>query len=189
MTKVALYFGSFNPVHIGHLSIANYVWQNFDIDEVWMVISPQNPFKEKADLWDEKIRLQLLETALSGHPNIRVNTIEYDLPKPSYTYYTLKELKAKFPDLEFSLIVGQDLANEIINWKKGEAIIEQNEFLVYPRKVNLEQGINLPNYHYLDAPRLDISSTYIRKALKEGKDIRYLVGKDVAEEITKLKPF
>ncbi|NND77723.1 MAG: nicotinate-nucleotide adenylyltransferase [Flavobacteriales bacterium] len=189
MTKVALYFGSYNPVHIGHLSIANYIWQNTDVDEVWMVISPQNPFKEKSSLWDENIRVELLETAVSGHPKIRVCTIEFELPKPSYTYYTLKELRSRFPNIEFCLVVGQDIANEIINWKKGEEIIEENEFYVYPRKVNLEEGINLPNYHFLDAPRLDISSTYIRKALKEGKDIRYLVGKDVADNIAQLNIF
>lgn len=189
MSRVALYFGSFNPVHIGHLSIANYVWQNAPVDEVWMVISPQNPFKEKSGLWDENVRLRLLETAISGHSKIRVNTIEFELPKPNYTYFTLQELRAKFPDNQFTMVVGQDIANEIINWRKGEEIIEQNEFFVYPRKVNQEEGINLPNYHYLDAPRLDISSTYLRKALKEGKDIRYLVGKDVAQEIAELKPF
>ena len=189
MTKVALYFGSFNPVHIGHLSIANYVWQNEDVDEVWMVISPQNPFKDKEGLWDENVRLKLLETALSGHPKVRACTIEFDLPKPSYTYYTLKELRARHPDIEFSMIIGLDIANQIVNWKKGDALIKENRFFVYPRLTEEHVELDLPKCKLINAPRLDISSTYIRNSLKEGKDVRYLVGKEVAELISKLKPF
>ena len=189
MLKVGLYFGSFNPVHVGHLSIANYIWQNEDVDEVWMIISPQNPFKEKKSLWDQEVRLQLLQSALSGHPRIRVSTIEFDMPRPSYTYYTIKELKAKFPDHSFSMIIGEDNIEGLPNWKKGEELIQENFFYIYPRNTENSTEINLPQYKKLNAPMLDISSTMIRKALKEGKDIRFLVGKDVAQLITELKPF
>lgn len=189
MLKVGLYFGSFNPVHIGHLSIANYIWQNEDVDEIWMVVSPQNPFKEKSSLWDEKVRLELLQTALSGHSKIRVSTVEFELPQPSYTYYTLRELRAKFPKHEFSLIIGEDNIEGLPKWKNGKEIIQENFFFIYPRKTENNTEINLPNYKKLDAPRLDISSTLIRKSLKEGKDVRYLVGKDVAQRIAELKPF
>lgn len=189
MDKVALYFGSFNPVHVGHLSIANYVWQNEDVDEVWMVISPQNPFKDKAGLWDETVRLQILETAISGHPKIKASKVEFDLPKPSYTYNTLEELKGKYPDIQFSMIIGSDIANQIANWKKGEHLVKENSFLIYPRRTDTHDDLDLENYKIMHAPIIDISSTYIRKALNAGKDIRFLVGKDVAELIGKIKLF
>ena len=187
MARIGLFFGSFNPVHIGHLSIANYIWQNTDIDEVWMVISPHNPFKESSELWDVNLRLKLLRQALGDHQNIKICTIELDLPKPSFTFRTLEALKDEYPQHNFALITGEDIVDDVRRWKNGDKIIDDNEFLIYPRKTQIDVKFDLQNFQLVDAPRLDISSTYIRKCLAEGKDIRYLVGKDVAKLIAEVK--
>ncbi|MEM7160843.1 MAG: nicotinate (nicotinamide) nucleotide adenylyltransferase [Bacteroidota bacterium] len=189
MLKVGLFFGSFNPVHIGHLSIANYLWQNEEIDEVWMVISPQNPFKEKKGLWNEELRLDLLKVALKGHENIKPCDIEFELPKPSYTYFTLKELRNRFPEHQFSIIIGEDILEGLPKWKNGEDIIAENFFYVYPRTTSSNNHLELKNAKQIAAPKLDISSTYIRENLQQGKDIRFLVGKDVAQFILENKTF
>lgn len=187
MKKVGLFFGSFNPVHIGHLFIANYVWQHSDVDEVWMVISPQNPFKKKDDLWEEELRLKLLKIAIGEHDHIKVCDIEFELPKPSYTFNTLRELKNRHPEIAFALIVGEDIVHSLSNWKKGKELIEENHFIIYPRKNDIEERIEHDHFEYIDAPRLDISSTYVRNSLASGKDIRYIVGKDVYDSILELK--
>lgn len=189
MKKVGLFFGSFNPVHVGHLFIANYVWQHTTVDEVWMVISPQNPFKEKRDLWEEDVRLQLLNTAIGDHANIKVCDIEFELPKPSYTFDTLIELRKRNSDIEFSIIVGEDIVRSLSSWKQGEELIEKNHFIIYPRKNDLGDRPEHQNFTYIDAPRLDISSTYVRNSLANGKDIRYIVGKEVYESIQELEMF
>ena len=187
MKKVGLFFGSFNPIHIGHLFIANYVWQHSEVDEVWMVISPQNPFKEKSDLWEEEVRLKLLKKAIGDHDQIKVCEIEFELPKPSFTFRTLDALKARHPKIEFSVIVGEDIVASLSSWKQGKNLIEENHFIIYPRKTDLSERLEHENFEYIDAPRLDISSTYVRNSLSQGKDIRYIVGKEVYESIQELE--
>lgn len=189
MRKVGLFFGSFNPVHIGHLFIANYVWQHSDVDEVWMVISPQNPFKEKDDLWNEEVRLALLKKAIGNHQNIKVCDIEFELPKPSYTFDTLKELSVRYPGYEFKIIIGEDIVHSLSSWKQGRELIENYSFIIYPRKNDGIERLKHDHFKYIDAPRLDISSTYVRDKLANGKDIRYIVGKDVYESIQELELF
>lgn len=189
MKKVGLFFGSFNPVHVGHLFIANYVWQQTDIDEVWMVISPQNPFKDKTDLWDEDIRLKLLKQAIGDHSNIKVCDIEFKLSKPSYTVNTLEVLRELHPDFSFYIVVGEDIVGGLSNWKNSSKLIEENNFIIYPRMDSETERLDQINFKYIDAPILDISSTYVRESLANGKDIRYIVGKEVYALIQELKMF
>src|SRR5690606_1666839 len=131
--KVGLYFGSFNPVHIGHLIIANHIQQYSDLDQVWFVVSPQNPFKEKSTLVNDHERLHMINLAIEDYPNLRASNVEFSLPKPSYTIDTLMVLKEKFPNYEFSLIMGMDNLKNFHKWKNHEQILKQCSVLVYPR--------------------------------------------------------
>ncbi len=182
--QVGLYFGSFNPVHVGHLIIANYVRQHSPVQQVWLVPSPQNPFKPQASLLNEYHRLQLLRLAVEDDTELRVNDIEYHLPKPSYTATTLAYLQEKYPNHQFSLILGSDSYSNIDRWHNASFITSQYPLLVYQRpghpvQVNpAHQQVQL-----LQAPLLDISSTFIRAEIKAGRSIRYLVPDKVAHEI------
>ena len=167
--KIGLYFGTFNPIHIGHLIIANHLAENSDLDQIWMVVTPHNPHKEKSTLLDDYHRLHLVNLATEDFPKIKASDIEFKLLQPNYTVNTLVHLQEKFPKNEFSLIMGEDNLNSLPKWKNYEAILENYHIYVYPRisgefqKSNLE---NHPHVHKIDAPIIELSSTFIRNSIK-----------------------
>ncbi len=183
--KIGLFFGSFNPVHVGHLIIANHVLNETDLQKVWFIVSPQNPFKHSSQLLNEYDRLHLLSIATESDPRIRVLDIEFNLPRPSYTATTLISLEEKYPGNEFSIIMGSDSFQNLNNWNNAEMIIRNYQIYIY-----LRPGFEVNNsidarIEVLRAPFLDISATAIRKSIKEGKSIRYLVPEKVMDEIEK----
>ena len=181
--KIGLYFGSFNPVHIGHLIIANHAVNETRLDQVWFVVSPQNPFKQSASLLNEYHRLYLIKSAIDGENNLRASSIEFNLPKPSYTVDSLAYLKEKYPGFEFSILMGSDGFQNINKWKNFEAIVNNHKIYIYKRPgFNIEETFGA-NIELLDAPLLEISSTHIRELIKNKKSIRYLVPDIVKEEI------
>ncbi len=180
---IGLYFGSFNPIHIGHLIIANHVVQHTEVDKVWFVLSPQNPLKASHSLINEYDRLHLVELAIDDNPKFRASNIEFHLPKPSYTIDTLTYLTEKFPLERFSVIMGSDSYQNIHRWKNHEQLLDQYDLIVYPRPgfpVEPREGIRLT---ITEAPMLDISASFIRNEIKEGHSIRYLVHEKVAQYI------
>lgn len=183
--KIGLYFGSFNPVHVAHLIIANHILNETDIEKVWFVVSPQNPFKEESSLLNEYHRLHLVKTAIENDTRMWASEIEFGLPKPSYTTNTLAYLKEKNPEHEFCIIMGSDSFQNLHKWKNAEVIIKHYEIYVYLRQgFAVENSINA-KLHIVEAPLLQLSATQIRKSLKEGKSIRYQVPDSVREEIEK----
>ena len=181
--KIGLYFGSFNPVHIGHLIIANHAVNETDLNQVWFVVSPQNPFKQSASLLNEYHRLHLIKSAIDGENNLRVSSVEFGLPKPSYTVDSLVYLKEKYPEHEFSILMGSDGFQNINKWKNYEVIVKNHQIYIYKRHsfdVNETHGATV---RVLNSPLLEISSTYIRELLKNKKSIRFLVPDIVKEEI------
>jgi nicotinate-nucleotide adenylyltransferase len=181
--KIGLYFGSFNPVHTGHLIIANYIAINRDIDQVWFVVSPQNPLKQQKSLLNEYQRKHLIDIAIDGEIKLKCSAVEFGLPKPSYTVDTLAYLKDKHPDYQFVIILGSDSYNNLSNWKNHEVLLRDYEIMVYKRPGFEDVLIKSDKTTILDAPLLDISSTRIRKMIKEKQSIRYLVPDIVKEEI------
>jgi nicotinate-nucleotide adenylyltransferase len=181
--RIGLYFGSFNPVHVGHLIIANYILNETSITSLWFIVSPQNPLKTSSSLLNIYDRYYLLQLATEDDPRIKVSNIEFNLPQPSYTINTLTYLQEKHPGVEFVVIMGSDSFQNLPKWKNYEAIVKNYEIIIYKRpgfEVNNELDARI---HVVDAPLLDISSTEIRKMIKEGKSIRYLVPEKVHEEI------
>lgn len=178
--KIGLFFGSFNPIHIGHLIIANHIQQYSDLDQVWFVVSPHNPFKKKSTLANDYDRLHLVNLAIEDYPNLRSSNIEFDLPQPSYTVDTLAVLKEKYPNHEFTLIMGMDNLKCFQKWKNYEAILKHYSIIVYPRP-GAEPGewANHPKFKFTDAPLMEISSTFIRQAIKDGKNIKPLLEEKV----------
>lgn len=182
--KVGLFFGSFNPIHQGHLILAEAVLTKTEIQELWFIISPQNPFKQKKNLLSEYDRLKLVELAVEDNDKVRASNIEFFLPKPSYTIDTLTHLADKYRKHEFSLVMGQDNLQHLHKWKNYEAILKYYPIYVYPR-VTAEPGPldEHPGVTLFEAPLLNISATYIRKEIKAGNSIRYLVPNEVREYI------
>lgn len=183
--KIGLYFGSFNPVHVAHLIIANQILNETDIEKIWVVVSPQNPFKIESSLLNEYHRLHLVKLATENDNRIKASDIEFNLPKPSYTTATLAYLKEKYPEHEFCIIMGSDSFQNLHKWKNFEVIVKNYAVYVY-----LRPGFDIENHvkaklHIVDAPLLQLSATQIRKYVKEGKSIRYLVTESVREEIEK----
>ncbi len=181
--RIGLYFGSFNPIHNGHLIIAKDIINNYNIDSVWLVISPQNPHKNSENLLNERHRFNLVDKALEGEYKIKASSIEFKLPKPSYTVNTLQYLKEKHPNYEFVIIMGSDGFSNLKNWKNYKYIIDNYVIYIYKRlgyEINNELNAKV---EIIDSPLLLISSTYIRKLIKNKKDIRYLVPDIVREEI------
>ncbi len=173
--KTGLYFGSFNPIHIGHLAIANFMLSFTDLKQLWFVISPQNPFKQRATLLEDHKRRTLLEIAVEQDDRFRVCDVEFKMPKPSYTIDTLTWLKEAHPSNEFVLIMGSDGLPTFSKWKNASVIENNYMRYVYPRPgypVNEKENVNC---RVVDAPLMEISSTFIRKALKAGKDIRHFL--------------
>ena len=173
---IGLFFGSFNPVHIGHLIIANHMANETDLDQVWMVVSPQNPFKDKKSLAKDRDRYNLVHLAIGDNPKLSVSDIEFSMPKPSYTIDTLTYLKEKYPNKIFYLIMGGDNVPTLPKWKNSELLIENYKIYVYKRPgYDLGPLASHPNIPSVEAPLLDISSTHIRQLIKERKSIQYLV--------------
>ncbi|HAN17227.1 MAG: nicotinic acid mononucleotide adenylyltransferase [Bacteroidetes bacterium GWC2_33_15] len=185
--KVGLFFGSFNPIHIGHLAIANYMLEFTDLSEIWLVVSPQNPFKSKTKLVNENERLRMVELAVEADYKIKPTDIEFRLPKPSYTIDTLTYLAEKYPAKEFVLIIGSDNLEFFHKWKNYEIILNNYSLYVYPRPGHgLGNYENHKNVKPVNAPRIEISSSFIREAVKEGKDIRFFLSKPVYDYITQM---
>lgn len=183
--RVGLYFGSFNPIHHGHLLIAAYILQNTALQQVWFVVSPQNPLKPAASLLNEYHRLHLVQLAIEGEKNLRALDIEFKLPKPSYTVDTLTYLQEKYPAHEFSIIMGSDSFQNLPRWKNAEWLLKNYPVYVYRRPEHEQLPVypGAKDIHILQAPLLPISSTHIRKNIKEGKSIRYLLPEAVRAEI------
>lgn len=173
--KIGLFFGSFNPVHTGHMIIANYMVQFTDLQQVWMVVSPLNPFKTKDTLANDYDRLHLVELAIGDNPVIKASNIEFHLPKPSYTIETLIYLKEKYPQHEFALIMGGDNLLSLPKWKNAEIILRDYTIYVYKRSTS--EGFVFPQGKIIicEAPLLDISATFIRQCLKSKKSVQYMV--------------
>lgn len=174
--KIGLFFGSFNPVHLGHLVIAGYMANFTDLHEVWMVVSPHNPLKNKKGLSNMYDRLEMTRLATESSENIKVSNIEFGLPQPSYTVDTLIHLQEKYPGKDFSLIMGADNLVSLKKWKNYEVILENYKIYVYPRPgADLGEWKDHPSIVLTETPQMDISSTFIRNAIKEGKNVQFFV--------------
>lgn len=201
MKRIGLFFGTFNPIHVGHLIIANYMADLPELEEVWLVVTPKNPHKQKDSLLKDHHRLQLARIATEDNDRLDVSRIEFDLPKPSYTIHTLKHLEEKHPEHRFVLIVGEDNLRTFHKWKNHEAILEGHELYVYPRAytrqekdegvdpkdLEREEGVKAKEgVHLFDAPVMKISASFIRKAISEGRDVRYLLTPPVLEYVREM---
>ena len=184
--KIGLYFGTFNPIHIGHLIIANHFAEYSGLDQIWMVVTPHNPLKNKQTLLDDYQRLQLVFLATEDYPESKPSDIEFKLSQPNYTVNTLAHLQDKHPNYAFSLIMGEDNLNSLHKWKNHEVILQNHEIYVYPRiSSELENSIykTNPKVHIIDAPIVEISSTFIRENIKNKKNVRPLMPEKVWEYI------
>lgn len=186
--KIGLYFGTFNPIHVGHLIIANHMAEHTDLDQIWMVVTPHNPLKKKSTLLDDYHRLQMVYLATEDFPKLKPSDIEFKLSQPNYTVNTLVHLEEKFPSHKFSLIMGEDNLKSFHKWKNYEAILAHHDIYVYPRleakgrtgEAISSEAENLefkkhPKIHLIDAPVVEISSTFIRDNIKKGKNIQPLL--------------
>lgn len=176
MKKVGIYSGSFNPIHHGHVMLANYLVEFSDLDELWFVVSPQNPLKKKEDLLDDDERLKMLQLALDDDSRFHVCDIEMHLPTPSYTINTLTALSEQYPDYEFVFICGMDSLQNFPNWREYQKILDNYSLLVFPR-AGYDGGdlVNYPSVTVLPTPIIEISSTFIRDCVKNGKDVRHFM--------------
>lgn len=188
--KVGLFFGSFNPIHIGHLIIANIMAQHTDLERVWFVVSPHNPHKSSKSLLHEHDRYEMVEKAIYGNYRLGVSDIEFRMPKPSYTVDTLARLYDKYPTYDFKLIIGEDNLKNFSKWKNHQIILEEYGLYVYPRPGAVpSEFIKHSNVMMVNAPLLDISATFIRNSVKQGASIKYLVPEDVEAFIKAKKLF
>ncbi|MBE0678114.1 MAG: nicotinate-nucleotide adenylyltransferase [Bacteroidales bacterium] len=182
MMETGLFFGSFNPVHIGHMAIANYIAEYSSLKEIWFVVSPHNPLKAKESLLKDRDRLYMTELAIGDDTRFRVSDVEFTLPQPSYTVDTLAWLTEKYPARSFTLIMGEDNLTTLHKWKNAEMLVKQYPIIVYPRlypgrksSKRLEEILAMASVKEIDAPVMDISGTFIRNAIKEGKDVSWFV--------------
>lgn len=185
--KVGLFFGSFNPVHVGHMVLANYMLEFTDLDQVWFVVSPHNPHKNKASLLHERYRIEMVRLAIGDHNKLKASDIEFKLPQPSYTINTLTYLKEKYPQVTFALIMGADNLQSFGKWKNSEEIIKEHELYIYPRPETNKTQLN-KNHQVkeINAPLMELSSTQIRAAIKDKKDLRYFVPEKVWDYIKEM---
>ena len=181
--KIGLFFGSFNPIHVGHLIVANVMATTTDLDQVWFIVSPQNPFKKNKSLLHEFDRLDMVEKAIQDNPLFRVSNIEFSMPKPSYTIDTLIYLEEKYPQHEFAIVMGSDGFINIKRWKNADILLKKYSFYVYLRPGFETVDTLEANVTILNAPLLNISATDIRDSIKDQKTIRYLVPENVRKEI------
>jgi len=187
--KTGLFFGSFNPIHTGHLIIANIMAEHTDLQRVWFVVSPQNPFKPGKSLLHAFDRFDMVRAAVADHYKIEVSDAEFHLPKPSYTVHTLAHFTEKHPGKEFKVIVGEDNLQKFANWKNYQHILDQYGLYVYPRPHAVKTEFHThPSVKMVEAPLIDISATYIRRLIRGGQSIRYLVPEPV-EQLIRLKKF
>jgi len=185
--QVGLFFGSFNPIHIGHLAIANYMVSFTDLDEVWFVISPLNPFKKKAKLLAEYHRFELVSRAIEQDDRLNASNIEFNLPKPSFTIDTIAYLKEKHPNVDFTLIMGADQLPSLHKWKNPDQLIKEVNFMVYPRPGFDHHPLSdQAEFTCVDAPLLEISASFIRKAIANGKDVRHFLHAKVWEYVEEM---
>lgn len=187
--NVGLYFGTFNPIHVGHLIIANNMVENSNLDEIWMVVTPHNPFKKKSSLLDNNHRFEMVYRATESYDKIKPSDIEFNLPQPNYTVKTLAHISEKYPEKNFSLIMGEDNLKSFHKWKNYETILEHHNIYVYPR---ISEGAietqfnNHPKIHRVEAPIIEISSTMIRNGIKAKKNIRPLLSESVWQYIDEM---
>nr|WP_314288577.1 nicotinate (nicotinamide) nucleotide adenylyltransferase [uncultured Capnocytophaga sp.] len=187
--QIGLFFGSFNPIHIGHLIIANHLVEHTSMNELWLVVTPQNPFKEKQSLLDNHLRLEMVDLALEGYQKLRSSNIEFNLPQPNYTVNTLAYLEEKYPDASFALIMGEDNLKTFHKWKNYEHILTHYPIYVYPR---ISEGTtpqtlkNHPNISYVSAPIIELSATFIRQEIKNKHNTQPLLSPKVWQYIDKL---
>jgi nicotinate-nucleotide adenylyltransferase len=187
--KIGLFFGSFNPIHIGHLIIANIMAENSDLDKVWFMVSPHNPLKSPKGLLHEFDRYDMVKAAIADNYKLEVSDVEFHLPKPSYTIHTLVHLQEKYPEKEFKVIIGEDNLENFKKWKNYNQILTQFGLYVYPRPNSIVTELTQhPHVKMIDAPLLDISATYIRACIRNNKSIRYLVPEPV-EQLIRLKDY
>lgn len=175
-----LFFGSYNPIHVGHLVIANYMATFSGLKEVWLVVSPHNPLKQKSGLANMYDRLEMAKLATENAPQIKVSDIEFKLPQPSYTIDTLAHLKERYPEKEFVLIMGADNLSSLKKWKNFEVLLKDYSIYVYPRpEADVSEWKDHPSITFTDTPQMEISSTFIRKAIKENKNVQFFVPDNV----------
>lgn len=191
MIKTGLFFGSFNPVHVGHLIVAEFCATQTDLEEVWLVVSPQNPLKASQELAPAHVRLEMVSKAVEGNARLRVCDIEHHLPLPSYTADTLKALSSQYPDREFTLIVGEDIAYSFHRWKDYEWILSNYRLMLYPRTADSTGSIDVlqgrGNVERVSAPKIELSATYVRTLVSQGMSAKYVVPEGVLELIREHK--
>lgn len=193
MSKVGLYFGSFNPVHVGHIAIAGYMTEFAGLEQVWFVVSPHNPLKKKETLLEDHHRLFMTQLAIGDNDRLKASDIEFKLPVPSYTIDTLTYLKEKYPKHKFCLVMGEDNLYTLHKWKNTRQLLKEHPVFVYPRphtvkpsSAMLEQIISSAEIHYVKAPLMDISGTFIRNGIKQGKDMSYYLAPPVWKYIREM---
>ena len=187
--KIGLYFGTFNPIHVGHVIIANHLVEYSDLDEVWMVVTPHNPHKKKNSLLANHHRLELVYLALQKYNKIKPSDIEFKLPQPNYTINTLAYINEKYPQHEFSLIMGEDNLKSFHKWKNFELIVDRHSIYVYPRVTDIDDKTTFSSHSKITevaAPIVEISSSFIRKGIKENKNIRPLLPHKVWEYLDEM---
>lgn len=187
--KVGLYFGSFNPIHVGHLIIANHMAEYSELDEVWFVVTPQNPHKKKGSLLEDHHRYELVHIAVDDYSKLRPSNIEFKLPQPNYTVHTLAHISEKHPNKEFCLIMGEDNLKSFHKWKNYETILENHDIYVYPRIVGgkvKNQFRDHPKIHRVDAPIIQISATLIRDGIKLNKNVAPMLPQNVWKYIDEM---
>lgn len=176
--KIGLFFGTYNPIHVGHLIIANHLAEHSDLDQIWLVVTPQSPHKTKQSLLDNHQRLELVFRATKDYPKLAPSAIEFNLPQPNYTVRTLAYLEEKHPENQFALIMGEDNLMSLPKWKNAEVIMGNYPIYVYPRKMNpssTSASFSSETVTYIDAPIIEVSSTFIRQQIKDGKNIKALL--------------
>ncbi|PNE26069.1 nicotinate (nicotinamide) nucleotide adenylyltransferase [Tannerella sp. oral taxon 808] len=189
MTRVGIFSGSFNPIHVGHLMLANWMCEYGGVDELWFVVTPRNPLKAQSVLLDDAFRLALTRVATADYPRFRVSDVEFGLPRPSYTIRTLRTLREAHPDCRFSLVIGADSWADMGRWRDAEALRREFPLVVYPRRGYpiVIAGDGTADVRAVEAPMVEVSSTFIRRAIREGRDVRFFLPEVVRLQLPELR--